>query len=96
MKLNWKAITKDSKDSDKAHNLALFEIFITIINNRSDGSIKEESQALCEFAMMCMFPDIPTQEEYNKIMVKKDREIENIVSSVPDTSSITGVMVGEA
>jgi len=96
MKVLWKRITDKSSDEDRIHNLALFEIFMTIINNKADCSIKEEVQALCAFAMGCMYPDMQDKHEFDKILFKKDKEIEKIVSNVSDIPSITGGMAGEA
>lgn len=96
MKILWERITDKSTDDDRIHNLALFEIFITIINNKAGCSIEDEAQALCAFAMGCMYPDMQDTDEFKRILFKKDQEIEKIVSNFPGFLPTTGGMAGEA
>ena len=71
---------KQLKFQDKIHNLACFEIVLNImrmkINANEDTS--DEMQALCGFALECMFGDIDLSEEklFESIMDLKDKKVD--------------------
>ena len=71
---------KQLKFQDKIHNLACFEIVLNImrmkINANEDTS--DEMQALCGFALECMFGDTDLSEEelFESIMDLKDKKVD--------------------
>ena len=81
MEFKW-TMSKDKqlKFKDKIHNLACFEIVLNImrmkISAKEDTS--DEMQALCGFALECMFGDIDLSEEklFESIMDLKDKKVD--------------------
>ena len=61
MSFVWK-MPKDKKPSfdDKVHNIACFEVVLNILKMKltAGEDIEDEVQALCGFALECMFGDV--------------------------------------
>ena len=96
MNFEWK-VEKDKKLTfeDRVHNLACFEIVVNILRmkTKSGDDIGEEMQALCGFALDCMFKDKDLRDEnlFGKIVRLKTEKV-NIFRAdilkqmgVPDT-----------
>ena len=81
MKFEWK-MPKDNNTSfeDKVHNLACFEIVLNIFRMKSkagDEDTSDEMQALCGFALECMFGDTDLTDDdlFKTIMGLKDKKV---------------------
>ena len=81
MKFEWK-MSKDNDITfeDKVHNLACFEIVLNILRMKTkagDEDIDQEMQALCGFALECMFGDTDLTDEdlFETIMNLKDKKV---------------------
>ena len=81
MNFEWK-MPKDGKTTfeEKVHNLACFEIVLNILRMKAmanDEDINEEMQALCGFALECMFGDTDLEDDdmFNNIMQIKDKKV---------------------
>ena len=65
---------------DKVHNLACFEIVLNILRMKTkakDEDVDQEMQALCGFALECMFGDTDLTDEdlFGTIMSLKDKKV---------------------
>ena len=65
---------------EKVHNLACFEIVLNILRMKTkagDEDIDQEMQALCGFALECMFGDTDLSDEdlFRTIMSLKDKKV---------------------
>ena len=81
MNFEWK-MPKNSNPTfdDKVHNLACFEIVLNILRMKTksgEEDIADEMQALCGFALDCMFGDTDLDDEdlFSAIMQLKDRKV---------------------
>ena len=81
MNFEWK-LERDKKLTfdDKVHNLACFEVVVNILRMKTkagDNDVSEEIQALCGFALDCMFKDsdISDDDLFNAIMALKDKKV---------------------
>ena len=81
MNFEWKR-PKDGNFTfeEKVHNLACFEIVLNIFRMKTkagDEDTSEEMQALCGFALECMFGDMDLADEdlFKTIMGLKDRKV---------------------
>ena len=107
MKFEWKMLRdSDISFEDKVHNLACFEIVLNILRMKTkaeDEDISDEMQALCGFALECMFKDIDLEDEdlFSTIMQLKDRKVHKFRSKmlkdmgVPE-SIMESTEIGEA
>jgi hypothetical protein len=81
MKFEWKMLRdSDISFEDKVHNLACFEIVLNILRMKTkagDEDISDEMQALCGFALECMFGDMDLRDEdlFDTIMSLKDKKV---------------------
>ena len=80
MSFEWK-LEKGKKLTfeDKVHNLACFEVVVNILRMKTkagDSDVSEEMQALCGFALDCMFKDTHIDDDlFNSIMRLKDKTV---------------------
>ena len=81
MNFEWK-MPKDGKTTfeEKVHNLACFEIVLNIFRMKSkagDEDTSDEMQALCGFALECMFGDVDLTDNdlFETIMTLKDKKV---------------------
>ena len=81
MNFEWK-MPKDGKSTfeEKVHNLACFEIVLNIFRMKTkagDEETSDEMQALCGFALECMFGDMDLTDEdlFKTIMGLKDKKV---------------------
>ena len=83
---------KDLTFEDKVHNLACFEIVVNILRMKTksgEEDISEEMQALCGFALDCMFKDsIIDDKLFNNIMNLKDKTVHEFKSNMLKRSGI--------
>ena len=81
MSFEWK-LEKGKKLTfeDKVHNLACFEVVVNILRMKTkagDNNVSEEMQALCGFALDCMFKDTHIDDDlFNSIMRLKDKTVD--------------------
>ena len=81
MNFEWKMSRDgDITFEDKVHNLASFEIVLNILRMKTkagDEDTSSEMQALCGFALECMFGDMDLTDEdlFNTIMSLKDKKV---------------------
>ena len=80
MDFTWKIIKgKKNQFEDKVHNLACFEVVLNIMRMKinSNEDVSEEMQALCGFALECMFgdTDLTNDDVFNSIMDMKDKKV---------------------
>ena len=88
MNFEWK-MPKDSEPSfdEKIHNLACFEIVLNILRMKTkvnEDDVENEMQALCGFALECMFGDTNLEDEdmFNTIMELKDKKVNKFRASL--------------
>ena len=88
MNFEWK-MPKDSEPSfdEKIHNLACFEIVLNILRMKTkvdEDDIDNEMQALCGFALECMFGDTDLEDEdmFDTIMDLKDKKVNKFRASL--------------
>ena len=81
MKFEWK-MSKDGDITfeDRVHNLASFEIVLNILRMKTkagEDDILDEIQALCGFALECMFKDSDLNDGdlFEAIMSLKDKKV---------------------
>ena len=81
MNFEWK-LEKNKKLTfeDKVHNLACFEIVLNILRMKTkagEPDVSEEIQALCFFALECMFKedDLDNIEFFKTIMSLKEKKV---------------------
>jgi len=94
MKFEWK-LRKKSKltFNDKIHNLACFETVLNIMRMRikSDLETFEEMEALCGFALECMFGDsVQDDKLFNKVMDLKDEKVNKFKSKLLQEMGVPG------
>ena len=84
MNFEWK-MPKDGKSTfeEKVHNLACFEIVLNIFRMKTkagDEETSDEMQALCGFALECMFGDMDLTDEdlFKTIMGLKDKKVHKV------------------
>ena len=81
MNFEWKMPRDgDITFDEKVHNLACFEIVLNILRMKTkagDEDIDQEMQALCGFALECMFGDIDLTDDdlFEAIMNLKDKKV---------------------
>ena len=88
MNFEWK-MPKDGKSTfeEKVHNLACFEIVLNIfrMKTRAGGEdTSDEMQALCGFALECMFGDMDLSDEdlFETIMNLIDKKVSKFRSTL--------------
>ena len=87
MNFKWKQ-PKDKKlgFADKIHNLACFEIVLNILimKTKTEEKVGEEMQALCGFALECMFGDEDLSDDklFDSIMDLKDEKVDRFRSKL--------------
>ena len=81
MNFEWK-MPKDGKSTfeEKVHNLACFEIVLNIFRMKTkagDEGTSDEMQALCGFALECMFGDMDLSDGdlFETIMSLKEKKV---------------------
>ena len=81
MNFEWK-MPKDGNSTfdEKVHNLACFEIVLNIFRMKAkagDEDTSDEMQALCGFALECMFGDMDLTDDdlFKTIMGLKDKKV---------------------
>jgi hypothetical protein len=81
MELKWKKIDTNSTDKDKAHNLAMFEILLHfIIEKSSQGvSFELEARGLCHYMLMSMYPDNLSDKRFKDIIELKSEKVYEIM-----------------
>lgn len=85
MKFEWK-LEKGKKLTfeDKVHNIACFEIVLNILHMKTKAGedVSEEIQALCFFALECMFKDndLGKDDLFEAVMKLKKKEVDNFRS----------------
>ena len=81
MDFEWKMPTDGNITfEEKVHNLACFEIVLNIFRMKSkagDEDTSDEMQALCGFALECMFGDVDLTDNdlFETIMALKDKKV---------------------
>ena len=81
MNFEWKMQkNSDPTFEDKIHNLACFEIVLNILRMKTkagEEDITDEMQALCGFALECMFGDMDLSDEdlFDTVMSLKDKKV---------------------
>ena len=93
MNFEWKLEkNKDLTFEDKVHNLACFEIVVNILRMKTksgDEDVSEEMQALCGFALDCMFKDNNIDDDmFDDIMDLKDKKVHKFRSNIIKQSGI--------
>ena len=89
MSFEWK-VEKGKKLTfeDKVHNLACFEVVVNILRMKTkagDDDVGDEMQALCGFALDCMFKDIPIDDDlFESIMELKDMGVPESIMDSPE------------
>ena len=87
MNFEWKLEkNKELTFEDKVHNLACFEIVVNILRMKTkagEDDVSEEIQALCGFALDCMFKENVIDDElFSSIMKLKDKTVHNFKASI--------------
>ena len=80
MSFEWKLERgKELTFEDRVHNLACFEVVVNILRMKTktgEHDVSEEMQALCGFALDCMFKDnIIDDDLFESIMELKDKKV---------------------
>ena len=93
MNFEWKLEkNKELSFEDKVHNLACFEIVVNILRMKTkagEDDVGDEMQALCGFALDCMFKDIPIDDDmFESIMKLKDKAVYDVRSKLLRASGI--------
>ena len=106
MNFEWKLEkNKELTFEDKVHNLACFEIVVNILRMKTkagEDDVSDEMQALCGFALGCMFKDIIIDDDlFDSIMDLKDKAVYDVRSKMLKASGIPEGMldapsIGEA
>ncbi len=79
---------KELTFEDRVHNLACFEIVLNILRMKAkagDDDIKDEIQALCGFALECMFKGKELEEDddlFDRIMHLKNKNVHTFRTGV--------------
>jgi len=93
MSFEWK-LEKGKKLTfeDKVHNLACFEVVVNILRMKTkagDNDVSEEIQALCGFALDCMFKDTHIDDDmFNSIMKLKDKTVDKFKDNILKNTGI--------
>ena len=107
MNFEWK-MPKDGNSTfdEKVHNLACFEIVLNIFRMKTkagDEETSDEMQALCGFALECMFGDMDLTDDdlFKTIMGLKDKKVHKFRATLlKDIGVPEGIMnspeIGEA
>ena len=99
MDFEWR-VEKDKKLTfeDRVHNLACFEIVLNILRMKTkseDEDIEEEMQALCGFALDCMFKDINIDDDmFDSIMELKDKTVNKFKANMLKKTGIPREVMG--
>ena len=106
MNFEWKLEkNKELSFEDKVHNLACFEIVVNILRMKTkagEDDVGDEMQALCGFALDCMFKDTPIDDDmFESIMELKDKAVYAVRAKMLKASGIPEGMldstsIGEA
>ena len=106
MSFEWKLERgKELTFEDRVHNLACFEVVVNILRMKTktgEHDVSEEMQALCGFALDCMFKDIIIDDDlFESIMELKDKAVYDVRSKMLKASGIPEGMldspnIGEA
>ena len=106
MNFEWKLEkNKELTFDEKVNNLACFEIVINILRMKSrsgEENVAEEMQALCGFALDCMFKDNVIDDDlFDVIMKLKDKKVYKFrANALKDAGVPSGTMeaqeIGEA
>jgi len=88
MNFKWEML-KDNNATfeDRVHNLACFEIVLNIFRMKTksgEDDVSEEMQALCGFALECMFVDTDLTDDgvFEAIMQLKDKKVNKFRASL--------------
>ena len=88
MDFEWKMEKgKEPTFDEKIQNLACFEVVLNILRMKTkagESDISMEMQALCGFALECMFKDIDLDDEdlFKNIMDLKDKKVYGFKTSM--------------
>ena len=87
MSFEWKLEKgKELTFEDKVHNLACFEVVVNILRMKTksgENDVSEEMQALCGFALDCMFRDIHIDDDlFDSIMKLKDKTVDKFKTNM--------------
>jgi len=106
MNFEWKLEkNKELSFEDKVHNLACFEIVVNILRMKTragDDDVGDEMEALCGFALDCMFKGIIIDDDmFESIMELKDKAVYAVRAKMLKASGIPEGMldspsIGEA
>ena len=106
MNFEWKLEkNKELSFEDRVHNLACFEIVVNILRMKTkagEDDVSEEMQALCGFALDCVFKDTLIDDDmFESIMELKDKAVYAVRAKLLRASGIPeGIMeapkIGEA
>ena len=82
---------------DKVHNLACFEIVLNVLRMKAvnDDDVGDEIQALCSFALECMFgeKDLEDEELFERIMTLKEDSVADFRTNMLKQMGIPKEMV---
>ena len=77
---------KEASFEDKVHNIACFEVVLNILKMKltAGEDIENEVQALCGFALECMFGDVDLSDNkmFESIMKLKDKKVDKFRSKL--------------
>ena len=98
MNFEWKMEKGEELSfEDRVHNLACFEIVLNILRMKAvnDDDVGDEIQALCGFALECMFgeKDLEDEDLFDSIMILKDKNVHNFRANVLKQMGIPKEMV---
>ena len=98
MEFKWKVERgKKLNFEDRVHNLACFEIVINILRMKTksgNDNVKEEMQALCGFALDCMFKDRVLDDElFDDIIKLKDKKVHHFRADMLNKMGVPKEMV---
>ena len=93
MSFEWKLEKgKELTFEDKVHNLACFEVVVNILRMKTkagEDDVSEEIQALCGFALDCMFKDINIDDDmFDSIMALKDKTVDKFKTKMLKNTGI--------
>ena len=107
MNFEWKMPKNgDPTFDDRVHNLACFEIVLNIMRMKTksgESDVSDEMQALCGFALECMFGDVDLADDelFDTIMQLKDKKVNKFRNEILKDKGIPDEMmmaneIGEA
>ena len=88
MNFEWKMEKgKEPTFDERIHNLACFEIVLNILRMKTksgEDGVSEEMQALCGFALECMFKDTDLSDDklFDAIMDLKDKKVNKFRATI--------------